>query len=91
MAKFLSLSVAQKLKRPLPKCTTKNPTWQEALCPLLHRLRAAHNHPRYLANGNEQTTLGELLETFPPTDGMSQYIADMDSGHCRLYSRSRRS
>jgi len=63
------------------------PTWQERLRPLLHRLRAAHNHPRYLANGNEQATLGELVDRCPPADGMTQYLADMD-GDKRRSGRS---
>ncbi len=50
----------------------------EALRPLRRKLIAQQNHPIYVARGNEQPLLQELVSADPPSGGMEAYIIDLD-------------
>lgn len=53
----------------------------EVLRPLLRKMRAAQNHPHYVANGNEHPTLTQLIAADPPAGGLGAYIDDLEASH----------
>lgn len=42
------------------------------------RFKRGQNHPHYVARGNEQPLLQDLIEVDPPAGGMTNYLADLD-------------
>lgn len=50
----------------------------EQLRELHRKLKAAQNHPIYVARNNEQPLLQQLLTQDPPVGGLIAYLDDLD-------------